>query len=496
VAPAISVTRHVQIVSISRPTNRQRNRELRLGLAVAALLGRVDSRQSAVDGLRNDSRLKAPTPKSKDRSPKTGDHFPGLEELSGLLCHLGAGALAWWRIRDTGLANTPADAELHNVYRQQRLAALRHERDIREVVSLLRSEGVEPVLVKGWASARHYPERGLRPYGDIDLCVSPTQFAKASRVLKRIESLHGPFVDLHCGFSAIGVGKRLSISRFFIDAQAEWDDLYSRSTSEDLIPNSGFQIRVLSDEDHLRILCLHLLRSGARRPAWLGDVALLVSPRSNVQSPKSRSAMRSERGAIATGYATTQTSKVQSPTAISPNETLDIGRSTFDKAFDWNICLGQNPIHANWVATAVLLAHELLGADISHTPFAGKQLPRWIVVETLRQWGRKAEGSRRKAVGRKHTRSLSLPVLTALPTKTFDIGYWTLDWYRRWDNPIRATAAVSAKFSERPRLRHRLAELIQRIPELPDHWRTFRIASRQSRVDSPRLAQMSPLKQT
>jgi hypothetical protein len=135
-----------------------------------------------------------------------------------------------------------------------------------------------------------------------------------------------------------------------------------------------------------------------------------------------------------------------------------------DEDLDWDLCLGHNPVHANYVATAVLLAHELLGVDISHTPFANRRLPRWVVNETLRQWGGKAVQSPRSKV---QSQDMGNRLWT------MDFGHWT-NAFRRWDNPIRATAAVNGKFSNRPRLRYRLAELIARLPEVPDHWQVIR----------------------
>ena len=107
-----------------------------------------------------------------------------LTEIVPLLCESGAGALAWWQIRNTQLASTAPGQELQEVYRLFRLSALIHEREIAHVLSLLRAEGIEPVLIKGWAIARLYPEPGLRPYGDIDLCIRPDQLAQASAALK------------------------------------------------------------------------------------------------------------------------------------------------------------------------------------------------------------------------------------------------------------------------------------------------------------------------
>ena len=114
-----------------------------------------------------------------------------LNEITALLCRLGAGGLAWYKIRRTPLANTSAGEELHEVYRRQRLSALLHERELVDVLTLFRAEGIDAILVKGWAIARRYPDPALRPYGDLDLCVAPAQFAKAQAILKRIQTLAG-----------------------------------------------------------------------------------------------------------------------------------------------------------------------------------------------------------------------------------------------------------------------------------------------------------------
>lgn len=357
-----------------------------------------------------------------------------------MLAASGAGGFAWWQIRNTPLANTDAGRELHEIYCHSRLASLVHEREIAHVSELLHSAGIEAVLVKGWAIAHRYPDRGLRPYGDIDLCIRPDQFDAACAVLKCLEEMEGHWVDLHAGFSEVGRSRRQGQAAG--GRNEEWDQVLARSKvqspkSNPFSPNddSGpwaldFGLRVLSDEDHLRLLCVHMLRSGLRRPLWLCDVALLVEQ----TSPKS---------------------KVQSPMSSVGTQTLDIGPWTLDSSFDWNACLGSNPVHAEWVGLALALARELLGADISHTPFANHEAPRWIVNEVLEQWGGKAR-PKFKVQSPK----------SVYPTRTLDFGHRTLDLYRRWDNPIRATAAVGGRFTDRPQLRYRVAELIARLPEL------------------------------
>jgi len=362
-----------------------------------------------------------------------------LTEITPLLCHLGAGALASWQLRDTALASCPAGHKLREIYLRHRLSALLHEREIAQVITLLSAEGIEPVLIKGWAIARRYPDYALRPYGDVDLCVRPDQYDQATRMLRRIASIEGPFVDLHSGFAGIGQTKRVQSPKSKLQSLSpvrrlrkidgdDWDKLHKRSQLVRLSgwkgPISKIPIRVLGDEDHLRVLCRHLLRSGAHRPPWLCDVALLIEQINEVQSP---------------------VNEVQSPVneVQSPKSKVQTPVS-----FNWNICLGRNARDANWIGVAVRLAHELLGANLDKTPFADTKLPTWLVPAVLDQWGGKRSG--RWAVGSGQTKvQRSKSKIESL--------------YHRWDNPIRATAAVGGRFDDRSRIPYRLLESAMRI---------------------------------
>jgi hypothetical protein len=55
-----------------------------------------------------------------------------------------------------------------------------------EVVAMLRSAGIEPVLLKGAILARWLYRDELRPYGDIDLLVDPARAVQAQGVLRRL----------------------------------------------------------------------------------------------------------------------------------------------------------------------------------------------------------------------------------------------------------------------------------------------------------------------
>jgi hypothetical protein len=185
-----------------------------------------------------------------------------LEEITPLLLKSGAAALAWRRVHRSELQGVPAADELHQAYRLNTLHNVIKGRIIERAFTLLRSVEVEPILVKGWAAARLYPEQGLRPYGDIDLCVRPAQFADAQTALKSLPDIQYE-VDLHCGFAKFGGGRVQTI--------------YERSC---LVSLGETEVRVLCAEDHLRFLSVHMLREGAWRPLWLCDIAVALESRS------------------------------------------------------------------------------------------------------------------------------------------------------------------------------------------------------------------------
>ncbi|HVS81418.1 MAG TPA: nucleotidyltransferase family protein [Pyrinomonadaceae bacterium] len=183
-----------------------------------------------------------------------------LEIATPSLLESGAAALGWKRVSNSNLRTSTAALQLEQAYRLHALQSAIHERDIQNILSIQERAGIEPVLVKGWAIARLYPEAGLRPYGDIDLCVSPKQFEAAKAALGN--DANNTQVDLHQGFVKLDT--------------RSWDELYARSQ---LLKIDRVEVRVLGLEDHLRALCYHFLREGAWRPLWLCDIAVAVESR-------------------------------------------------------------------------------------------------------------------------------------------------------------------------------------------------------------------------
>jgi Uncharacterised nucleotidyltransferase len=184
-----------------------------------------------------------------------------LEVVAPTLHTSGSGALVWWRIRGTPLAETPIGQGFHQAYRLHALDAGLHEVEMARVLRRLDAEGIVAIVVKGWAAARHYSEAGLRQYTDLDLLIRPDQVRTAQAVLALPPRIDYP-VDLHEGAVHLDV--------------LSFDDLAARTERLKL---GELNVHVPSPEDHLRILALHALRHGIFRPVWLVDLAVAMEAR-------------------------------------------------------------------------------------------------------------------------------------------------------------------------------------------------------------------------
>lgn len=308
-----------------------------------------------------------------------------LKLIAPLLLETGAAALAWRRLRHSDLVATPIAHQLHEVYRLNHLLSIIYRREVAEVFRLLRAHKIEPVLVKGWAIGRHYAEPEARACGDVDVCVSKEQYQQAQDALKtRTNAAH--HADLHRGFRHLD--------------KHDFEELKGRS---ELVELEGEPIRVLSAEDHLRVLCYHFLREGGWRPLWLCDISVAL-------------------------------------------ETRHAG-------FDWDLCLsGRGPV-AGWVSCSIMLAHKLLGADLTGTPAAVRnaRLPQWLAPSILREWEVRSMSQRHRAP-MAGARSYPLHTLKGLR--------------HHWPTPVEATVSLGASFSELPRFPFQVGNVLTRAATL------------------------------
>jgi hypothetical protein len=185
----------------------------------------------------------------------------------------------------------------------------------------MQASGFEPVLIKGWAAARNYPLSHPRHYSDIDIAVASADFDPASALISESSSsLSG--VDLHNELRHLD--------------SVPWQKLFDRSH---LIELDTGTIRILSPEDHLRVMTTHWLNDGAANKERLWDIYYAVSNR--------------------------------------------------PKDFDWQICLDSvSKTRRGWVVCAIGLAHKYLELDINDLPFRDEtsSIPSWVIKTVEKEW--------------------------------------------------------------------------------------------------------------
>jgi hypothetical protein len=193
---------------------------------------------------------------------------PGMElselelgELYSSLVGSGIGGLAWRQIRQSRTRSMTLATNLRDVYRSQALQEAVCERKLGQAFTYMRDAGIEPVLFKGWAIARFYPEPGLRPLGDIDLFVAPDLEETAKRAVVSW-SLGPSDVDFsHEELDMLGL---------------PWHEVFAHSEQVKL---EETDIRVMGPEHQLALLCMHFLKHGGWRPLWLCDIAVALESR-------------------------------------------------------------------------------------------------------------------------------------------------------------------------------------------------------------------------
>lgn len=198
-----------------------------------------------------------------------------------------------------------------------------NEKILAELFESLRSHHVEPIVIKGWSVSRFYPPTQIRTYSDIDLAVGRDEFQILDQALKCLKPRVVP-VDSH-----VELRDRDTIP---------WEDLFAHSYTVEL---NGVPIRVLSDEDNLRVTAVHWLIDGGVYKEKLWDIYYLVKNR-------------------------------------KPD-------------FDWERCIdAAGPIRRSWVIAAIATARDYLDLDVSDLidPIRNAQLPNWFKKTLELEWNR------------------------------------------------------------------------------------------------------------
>ncbi len=192
------------------------------------------------------------------------------------------------------------------------------EHRIKEIFSTFRAHDIEPILIKGWAAGLRYPHPWERYFSDIDIAVDPRDYQSSLDVAEKCNLS----VDLHKGLRHHDT--------------LEWVDLYENSR---LVLIDESKIRILREEDHLRVLCVHWLTDGGAFKEKLLDIYFAVK-----------------------------------------NRTPD---------FDWKRCLETvSERRKRWIVCTIGLAHKYYELEIDDLPFAeeARRLPNWLSAALEKEW--------------------------------------------------------------------------------------------------------------
>lgn len=195
-----------------------------------------------------------------------------------------------------------------------------NEHRIGQIWKFFEVGGFEPILIKGWVTARTYPKPYQRQFVDIDLVFKTSQFESAKKYYDN--QSFGISIDFHKEVRHLD---SLSFEQLFENSE--------------LVECGGTSIRILCEEDHLRLICVHWLNDGGEYKDKLWDI-----------------------------YHAMQNRKAD---------------------FDWAKCLSVvNEKRRFWIICAIGLCQKYLGLDLTDTPIndAEQNLPKWLIKTIEKEW--------------------------------------------------------------------------------------------------------------
>jgi len=181
-------------------------------------------------------------------------------------------------------------AGLTAALREAAMADLFRERELRRLLELLATAGVDALLLKGAGLAYTvYPAPHVRPRGDLDLLIARTDLESADQALaaggwlRAIEQdnawvttqRHYVLNGMPSFAEQLDLHWNIAIPRVFADAVV-FEELASRAVT---ITALGPHARTLSAPDALFLACLHRVahHQDAADLLWLWDIHLLAS---------------------------------------------------------------------------------------------------------------------------------------------------------------------------------------------------------------------------
>ncbi|MDQ2744837.1 MAG: nucleotidyltransferase family protein [Chloroflexota bacterium] len=161
---------------------------------------------------------------------------------------------------------------------EQAMKALLLTETVKEVWDVLARRNIDPVMLKGLSSARHYRTAGDRPFGDVDLLISSEALRPAISMLEEV-GFRVTGVDHSQSVTAVGMSRaneyldlQTGLRRFTVEESRE-----ALNTQAILHLDDGREVRILPPYLEVRFLAVHALWHGISRPIWLCDLASILN---------------------------------------------------------------------------------------------------------------------------------------------------------------------------------------------------------------------------
>jgi Uncharacterised nucleotidyltransferase len=255
------------------------------------------------------------------------------------------------------------------------------EEKIKTLFKLFRKNNIEPILIKGWSVSRYFPADIPRYSMDIDLAVEARDYTISKKLAETVKIN----ADIH---------KELR----HLEA-LPYSTLYNNSQSVKL--NNGYEIRILSVEDNLRVICVHWLNDGGIKKDRLWDIYYCVKNR--------------------------------------------------PKNFDWEKCLKvAGKTRRKWILVTIVAAHKYLNLPIEDLPFSAEInqpnfVPAWFYKTLEKEW-------------------ISDVTLNPINASLENLTTLAKQLRKRFPpNPITATIQTNSKINNFPRLPIQLYNMCRRL---------------------------------
>ncbi|MDY6865830.1 MAG: nucleotidyltransferase family protein [Halobacteriota archaeon] len=189
---------------------------------------------------------------------------------------------------DEGLVPENIMVYLRKQYNVNVAKNLTYYEELGKVLRVFREEGIGTIILKGAALAETvYGDIGLRPFSDVDLLIKKENLSEAKKILSEMgymldEEVSPEKYNEEYGCDLYYAGKKNIIEIHWNILRKLGSDRFMRIDIRDIWERarpasiSGVDTLVMSPEDQLLHLCIHLPKHRYNRLIWLCDILEVV----------------------------------------------------------------------------------------------------------------------------------------------------------------------------------------------------------------------------